>query len=79
MDLIESKIAIANGFIELNPLTNFFYNAGLLDIGKLGMIAIGTIALLGLHRYDKKLALECVVILVCCFVFIVVWNFIQWL
>nr|MDO8081384.1 DUF5658 family protein [Candidatus Freyarchaeota archaeon] len=77
IDLIETKTALACGFIELNPLINFFYNAGLFEIGKLGMVALGTVALLVLHKYDKKLALGCVVILVCWFIFVVVWNFIQ--
>jgi hypothetical protein len=77
IDLIETKIALDIGFIELNPLINFLYNTGLFEIGKLGMVAIGTIGLLVLYKYDKKLALGSAVILVCWFIFIFTWNFIQ--
>jgi hypothetical protein len=77
IDLIESKTALANGFLELNPLVNFFYNMGIFEIGKLGMVALVTIGLLVLHKYDKKLALGCVVILVGWYIFVVAWNLIQ--
>lgn len=77
IDLIETKTALANGFIELNPLINFLYNTGLFEIGKLGIVVIGSIGLIVLHNYDKKLALASALILVCWFIFVVTWNFIQ--
>jgi hypothetical protein len=77
IDLIETKTAIANGFTELNPIVNFLYNTGLLEIGKLGIIALLTFGLLVLYKYDKKSALISVIVLVCWFTFLVLWNFIQ--
>jgi hypothetical protein len=77
IDLVESRTALANGFLELNPLINFFYNVGLFEIVKIGMVVVGTLALLVLHRYDKKLALGCVALLVCWYTFVVVWNLIH--
>lgn len=77
IDLVESRTALANGFLELNPLINFFYNMGLFEIGKIGIVAVGTVALIALQRYDKKLALGCAAFLVCWYTFVVVWNYIQ--
>ncbi|MGQ9720562.1 MAG: DUF5658 family protein [Candidatus Jordarchaeum sp.] len=77
LDLVETKVALANGFIELNPIANFMFSIGFAEIFK----AVTTITVLlcfyFLYKINSQLAIGLSFILSIFLSSLVIWNWIQ--
>ncbi len=77
VDLVETKIALSSGFIELNPIVNYMFSIGFGELFKATTTLIVLLCFYLLYKINPKLTCGVSCILLIFISTIVVWNLIQ--
>ncbi len=77
LDFVETKIALANGLSELNPIANIFFLIGIAEFFEAATTLIVILCFYLLYKIDPKLACNLSFALLIFLSGIVIWNLIQ--
>mgnify|MGYP000163471747 CR=1 FL=1 len=77
LDLVETKIALANGLTELNPVANIVFSVGLAEFFEAATTLIVLLCFYLLYKIDPKLACNFSFALLLFLSGIIIWNLIQ--